>query len=68
MRCPRCKGLMVDDWFQDLHDDTGRMHFEGLRCLICGEVVDPVILHNRHVGPEGIPGRRRRRLSPAGIS
>lgn len=68
MRCPRCKGLMVDDWFQDIRDDTGRLHFEGLRCLICGEVVDPVILHNRRVGPEGIPGRRRRRLSPAGVS
>ena len=68
MRCPRCKGLMVDDWFQDLHDDTGHRYFKGMRCLTCGEVLDPVILHNRQVGPEGIPGRRRRRLSPAGVS
>jgi hypothetical protein len=68
MRCPRCNGLMVDDWFQDIRDDTGRINFEGLRCLICGEVVDPVILRNRQIGPEGIPGRRRRRLSPAGVS
>jgi hypothetical protein len=68
MNCPRCGGLMADDWFQDLQDDTGRLHFEGLRCLVCGEVLDPVILHNREVGPEGIPGRRRRRLSPAGVS
>ncbi|MBI3811642.1 MAG: hypothetical protein HY283_05500 [Nitrospirae bacterium] len=68
MQCPRCKGLMVDDWFQDIRDDTGSINFKGLRCLICGEVVDPVILHNRQVGPEGIPGRRKRRLSPAGVS
>lgn len=68
MQCPRCKGLMVDDWFQDVRDDTGSINFKGLRCLICGEVVDPVILHNRQVGPEGIPGRRKRRLSPAGVS
>ena len=68
MNCPRCGGLMTGDWFLDLQDDTGRFHFEGLRCLVCGEVLDPVILHNRQVGPEGIPGRRRRRLSPAGIS
>jgi hypothetical protein len=59
---------MTDDWFQDLLDDTGRLHFEGLRCLVCGEVLDPVILHNRRVGPEGLPGRRRRRLNPAGVS
>jgi len=68
MNCPRCGGFMTGDWFQDLQDDTGRLHFEGLRCLVCGEVLDPVILHNRRVGPEGIPGRRRRRLSPAGVS
>jgi len=68
MQCPRCKGLMVDDWFQDIRDDTGHRYFQGKRCLVCGEVVDPVILHNRQVGPEGIPGRRRRRLSPAGVS
>jgi len=68
MRCPRCNGLMVEDWFQDIRDDTGRINFEGLRCLSCGEVVDPVILRNRKIGPEGIPGRRRRRLSPAGVS
>ncbi|MBI3611312.1 MAG: hypothetical protein HY204_11525 [Nitrospirae bacterium] len=68
MRCPRCKGLMVDDWFQDIYDEAGQMRFKGYRCTTCGEVLDPVILHNRQVGPEGIPGRRRRRLSPAGVS
>lgn len=68
MKCPRCKGLMIEDWFQDLMDETGQMSFEGYRCPACGEVLDPLILQNRELGPSGVPGRRRRRLSPAGVS
>lgn len=67
MQCPRCKGLMVNDWFHDIHDEAGQINFQGKRCLICGEVVDPVILHNRNIGTEGTR-RRRRRLRPAGVS
>ena len=40
-RCPRCGGLMVAEWCQDLSDYTAQ------RCVQCGEVIDPVILHNR---------------------
>ena len=40
-RCPRCSGLMVDEWCQDLSD------YRAQRCVQCGEIVDPVILHNR---------------------
>ena len=40
-RCPRCSGLMVAEWCQDLSDHSAQ------RCVQCGEVVDPVILQNR---------------------
>lgn len=40
-RCPRCNGLMVAEWCQDLSDHRAQ------RCVQCGEIVDPVILRNR---------------------
>lgn len=40
-RCPRCSGLMVAEWRQDLSDHSAQ------RCVQCGEVIDPVILQNR---------------------
>lgn len=40
-RCPRCSGLMVAEWCQDLSDQRAQ------RCVQCGEVIDPVILQNR---------------------
>ena len=40
-RRPRCSGLMVTEWCQDLSD------YRAQRCVQCGEVIDPVILQNR---------------------
>ena len=40
-RCPRCSGLMVAEWCEDLSD------YRAQRCVQCGEIVDPVILQNR---------------------
>ncbi len=39
--CPRCSGLLVAEWCQDLSD------YSAQRCVQCGEVIDPVILQNR---------------------
>ena len=39
--CSRCGGLMVMEHLID---------FTALRCVQCGEIVDPVILHNRRLG------------------
>ncbi len=47
MKCPRCEGLMVVDWLQDIKDSTGFLHFYGFRCLHCGEILDEKILENR---------------------
>jgi hypothetical protein len=42
MKCDRCSSLMVEETYYDQGDRC-----TGLRCLLCGEVVDPVILKNR---------------------
>lgn len=39
--CSRCGGLMVMEQLMDL---------PARRCVQCGEIVDPVILHNRRLG------------------
>jgi hypothetical protein len=39
--CLRCGGLMVTEQLMDL---------PAHRCVQCGEIVDPVILHNRQRG------------------
>lgn len=61
MRCPRCKGMMVKERFQDIEDDTGQIYFHGWRCLVCGEILDPVIVTNRQ---QPMVRRRRRKLLP----
>ena len=45
--CTRCGGLMIKEYYTDLLDDTGQIGIMGLRCISCGEVIDPVILRNR---------------------
>jgi hypothetical protein len=40
-RCPRCRGLMVAEWCEDLSD------YSAQRCVQCGELIDPVIMLNR---------------------
>ena len=42
VNCHRCGGLMVYENFYGLQE-----HFWGLRCILCGEIVDQVILENR---------------------
>lgn len=39
MKCPRCAGFMVRDYFYD--PDGPFLHIETLRCLNCGETVYP---------------------------
>jgi hypothetical protein len=47
MNCPRCSGLMIRERFEDFLDDSGNVFFYGLRCLLCGEILDRWILKNR---------------------
>jgi hypothetical protein len=43
-RCSRCGGNMVYENFY-----SGAERFLGLKCVICGEIIDPVILHHRQM-------------------
>ena len=54
MQCPRCGGLMIVERFQDLLDETGRINFYALRCLLCSETLDPTILMNRTAGESSL--------------
>lgn len=47
MACRRCRGLTVVDHFIDMQDDGGHLWLCVWRCVNCGDVVDPGILHNR---------------------
>jgi len=47
MQCLRCRGLMVQDHFYDMLDDSGHLSFVGWRCICCGNVLDPLILKNQ---------------------
>ncbi|MDX9821856.1 MAG: hypothetical protein RBT20_07975 [Syntrophales bacterium] len=44
VKCPRCRNNMTADTF---YGTTER--FAGWRCLMCGEIIDPVILSNRQM-------------------
>ena len=47
-KCHRCMGAMLYDKFYGLQEQ-----FWGWKCLICGEIVDPVILENRQLMRSG---------------
>jgi len=46
MRCDRCNGLMVGELVCDMNGTGGDLCV-GYRCLLCGNLVDTVILENR---------------------
>ena len=43
-KCPRCKSTMTYDKFFGPTDG-----FWGWKCVMCGEILDPVILENRNL-------------------
>ena len=62
MNCPRCRGYMMQDDYLDLQDEAGQCRFVAWRCLICGEVLDPVILKHRNARPAPMVDRARPQL------
>jgi len=46
MRCIRCQGLMVEDYFFDFEGTEGFMWMKSWRCLNCGHAVDPLMEAN----------------------
>lgn len=47
MQCTRCQGMLVPDYSFDHLDATNPDRIRTWRCVLCGDVVDPVILYNR---------------------
>jgi uncharacterized Zn finger protein len=60
MECPRCSGEMAYEVFQDMQDDTGNLCFYGWRCIICGEILDPVIVSNRKSRPAPLINKNKK--------
>jgi hypothetical protein len=58
VNCLRCRGAMIHDKFYGFQGQ-----FQGWKCLICGEIVDPIILENRQLMRAGrgitLPRARR---------
>ena len=54
-KCFRCRGAMIYDKFYGLQEQ-----FWGWKCVICGEIVDPVILENRQLMRSGQETNLRR--------
>lgn len=47
-RCHRCNGLLVPEYTSDFQGAPGG-EVLARRCVQCGEVIDPIILRNRHL-------------------
>ena len=62
--CARCGGLMVTDFCMDLLFCIGETEFAAQRCVQCGEIVDPVILHNRKIKQESVTGQPAGTMAP----
>jgi|SRR4051812_7616173 hypothetical protein len=56
--CVRCEGLLVSEWSYDLQN-TGHHNVECLRCVQCGNRIDPVILQNQLSLSGGLQSKRQ---------
>ena len=54
MRCERCNGLMVGERICDMNGTGGDLCVDGYRCLLCGNLVDTVILENRRRSTDAV--------------
>jgi hypothetical protein len=67
MNCARCNGLMVVDDCLDIKGGMGELWIRAYRCIMCGNLMDPIINHHRTGGPvqaQVIPFRKRLRRAP----
>jgi hypothetical protein len=51
---------MVEETFVDLSSDTSAASFPGWRCMICGAILDPVIVQHQAARPAPVFRRSRR--------
>lgn len=48
MKCPKCGGDMASETYHDRKSPLGLRFFEGYRCIMCCEILDPVIYRNKY--------------------
>lgn len=63
MTCSRCQGLMVRIRLEDAESTAAPDPIEGWRCLLCGEVIDPLIQAHRGGRRGSTRDRSRRRYA-----
>ena len=56
--CLRCGGLMVNEVSLDLMNSSSELECATKRCVQCGDILDPVILRNRHIREEPLKVQR----------
>ncbi len=47
VRCQRCQGLMCPIELRDWTGSSGQEASRALRCILCGDIVDDIIVSNR---------------------
>ncbi|MCZ6800357.1 MAG: hypothetical protein O7F12_07715 [Nitrospirae bacterium] len=61
MNCDRCNGLMVVEHCLDFKGSEQGYWIRAFRCVICGNLLDPMIAYHRTVGPpEEVPVDKKR--------
>ncbi len=67
-RCERCSGLLYWTELREWDGSRGQDSHGALQCILCGNIIDPVIVKNRQRTmaslrePARSPGRRWRRV------
>jgi hypothetical protein len=46
-QCPRCGGFLISVRYSDWASDTAEQTSRAWKCVLCGDVIDPVIATNR---------------------
>ena len=66
MRCDRCQGLMVVEDCLDVKGGKDGFWIKALRCVMCGNLLDPLIARHRIQRPAELVllGRRGLRRAP----
>lgn len=58
MKCERCRGLVVPVSFVGGDDARGAWEYDGLKCLNCGHITDPLFMKNRKLSAQGVAGHQ----------
>lgn len=59
--CGRCHGLMYRIQLRDWGGSRGQDGCDALQCIVCGDVIDPVIVKNRRDSEQSPMVRRKTR-------